>query len=250
MRSTPTSPLPRATTTPSLRRQRRPRDDSLLARLRLAWAPTPVHIRRRGDRVPVDQTVIVVTGISSIVHLLRLEALRKAEARQVPASGGRRHHDRPGSRPRARDELRPPDRARRRPGSRDDVRCHPAAVAGQGPQRHRLPDARPDRRPQCAHPRIAGGARRPRRGALDRRRGAATAPADGRPRRDQRRVHRAQAALREDRHPEFAGRAGASRPTKRRSASARCTCPRATSIRACPSRRCWCLRARSRRARA
>jgi hypothetical protein len=60
--------------------------EPLAARLRVAWAPTPVHIRRRGERAPVDQTVVVVAGISSVVHLLRLEALRKAEQRRITAA--------------------------------------------------------------------------------------------------------------------------------------------------------------------
>ena len=57
--------------------------DPLPARLRLAWAPTPVHVRRRGDRTPVDQTAVVVAGISSIVHMLRLDAQRKADERHA-----------------------------------------------------------------------------------------------------------------------------------------------------------------------
>ena len=50
--------------------------DALLAKLQYAFAPTPPYIRRRGDRLPVSMSVQVVTGLPSIIHVLRLSAQR------------------------------------------------------------------------------------------------------------------------------------------------------------------------------
>jgi hypothetical protein len=57
---------------------------ALLFKLRMLFAPDPVHIKRRGDRKPVAFSVQAISGLSHIVRVLREEAQRKTE--QMAAS--------------------------------------------------------------------------------------------------------------------------------------------------------------------
>ena len=57
---------------------------ALLSKLRMLFAPDPVHIKRRSDRKPVAFSVQAISGLSHIVQVLREEAQRKTE--QMAAS--------------------------------------------------------------------------------------------------------------------------------------------------------------------
>jgi hypothetical protein len=56
----------------------------LLSKLRMLFAPDPIHIKRRSDRKPVAFSVQAIFGLSHIVQVLREEAQRKTE--QMAAS--------------------------------------------------------------------------------------------------------------------------------------------------------------------
>ena len=57
---------------------------ALLFKLRMLFAPDPVHIKRRGDRKPVAFSVQAISGLSHIAQVLREEAQRTTE--QMAAS--------------------------------------------------------------------------------------------------------------------------------------------------------------------
>ena len=56
----------------------------LLSKLRMLFAPDPVHVKRRGDRKPVAFSVQTISGLPHVVQMLRDEAQRKTE--QMAAS--------------------------------------------------------------------------------------------------------------------------------------------------------------------
>jgi hypothetical protein len=47
---------------------------ALLSKLRMLFAPDPVHVKRRGDRLPVAYDVQAISGLPQIVQMLRAEA--------------------------------------------------------------------------------------------------------------------------------------------------------------------------------
>lgn len=52
---------------------------ALLSKLRILFAPAPVHVKRRGDRNPVAFSVQAISGLSHIVQMLREESRRTTE---------------------------------------------------------------------------------------------------------------------------------------------------------------------------
>jgi len=60
--------------------------NALLAKLRMLFAPDPVHIKRRGDRKPVAFSVQAISGLPHIVQVLREEAQRKTEQMATSAA--------------------------------------------------------------------------------------------------------------------------------------------------------------------
>ncbi len=66
-KDTPAAPDASASTDPESR-------IALLSKLRMLFAPDPVQVKRRGDRVPVAYDVHAVSGLSQIVQILRAEA--------------------------------------------------------------------------------------------------------------------------------------------------------------------------------
>ena len=64
------------------------RDDrgALLSKLRMLFAPDPVHIKRRGDRKPVAFSVQAISGLTHIVQVLRQEGQRKTEQMATSAA--------------------------------------------------------------------------------------------------------------------------------------------------------------------
>ena len=59
---------------------------ALLSKLRMLFAPDPVHIKRRGDRKPVAFSVQAISGLPHIVQVLRKEAQRKTEQMATSAA--------------------------------------------------------------------------------------------------------------------------------------------------------------------
>lgn len=55
-------------------RARRPAEEALFAKLRVLFAPEPVRIVRRGDRIPASTKVRVVAGLGAVVQTLRADA--------------------------------------------------------------------------------------------------------------------------------------------------------------------------------
>jgi hypothetical protein len=60
--------------------------NALLSKLRMLFAPEPVHIERRGERKPVAYSVQAISGLPHIVQMLREEAQRKTGQRATSAA--------------------------------------------------------------------------------------------------------------------------------------------------------------------
>jgi cyclic-di-GMP-binding protein len=53
--------------------------EALLSKLRMLFAPDPLHVERRGDRKPVALTLQTISGLPQIVQVLREEAHRQGK---------------------------------------------------------------------------------------------------------------------------------------------------------------------------